>query len=163
MIIVFWSWPWFILIHHRIGSFLSTHTNCLNCLSHDLLQSVWCQSSTKGTSVFWSLSVPLVHFSSIHGVLLKWCLSMPTICRQSMLWRPTTCIVGLLWGDFSHKAVLTRRQMYMSKCQHCHSEKILPTACHLSLVLLTAWLSMLFSLLRRSWSVGLGGYLHNWV
>ena len=53
-----------------------------------------------------------------------------TICRQSKLWRPTTCIVGLLWGESSCKAALTSRQMYMSKCQHCHSEKILPTACH---------------------------------
>ena len=115
------------------------------------------------TSVFWPSSALYVHFSSILKMLPVWSLPMPTICRRSLLWRLTTCIVGLPWGDSSHRAALTRRQMYLSKCQHCHSEKILPTTCNSSLILLTAWLSLLLLwLVGWSWSVGRKGYLHNW-
>ena len=111
------------------------------------------------TSVFWPLLVLFVCFSNNHTLSVMWSLPTPTICRQSMLWRPATFTVGLPWGDFSHKAALTRRQMYMSKCQHCHSEKILPITCHSKAIFLTAWLLIL--LLRSSgWSssVCLRGY-----
>ena len=38
---------------------------------------------------------------------------------------------GFLLRDSSHEARLTRRRFRPSKCQRCHSEKILPFVCHL--------------------------------
>ena len=43
---------------------------------------------------------------------------------------------GFLTRNSSHEARLTRRRFCRSKCQRCHSEKILPLVCH-SLMKLT--------------------------
>ena len=111
------------IFHHRIGSFLSTYFNFTSYLITMIFLESWVVPMHV-TLLFSLFQFPLL--------LMMRRLPMPTICRQSKLWGPTAsaCIVGLLWGDSSHKAVLTWKQMYMSKCQHCHSEKILPTACY---------------------------------
>ena len=122
-----WSCPGvFFCRRMRTGSYLAFIAKYTDYLCRSMIVVLFLRPA--GSSAYLCLQSPVLHctpqFSPVSigcprcGVYLRLRFAVDDLCLRGAM-------QGSLTEESSHEAKFTRRQTWLSKCQDCHSEKIL--------------------------------------